>query len=101
MTKQATHARSLLQLAGVVAAVAVIFVGFRDVDFEEVAALITGLGPAALLILLPYLVSVSCDTAGWKRILRAVGYRLPFRRLLAVRLSTEALLMSAPAGNLL
>jgi hypothetical protein len=81
--------------------VVVISVGFRDVDFEQVAALITGLGPAVLLVLVPYFVSVSCDTAAWQRILRSLDYRLRFRRLLAVRLSTEALLMSAPGGGLL
>jgi hypothetical protein len=101
IARRTQRARLLLQLTGVGAAVIVIWLGFRDVDFAEVAALITALGPAALLVLLPYLGSVSLDTCGWKRILRALGHRLPFPRLLAVRLSTEAVLMSAPGGNLL
>lgn len=56
------------------------------------------LGPAAVLIFLPFPVALAFDTSAWRRLLGAIGQRASFWALFRVRLSTEALSNSAPAG---
>lgn len=76
-----------------------LWVSFRGVDGNRVAALIAGIPPASLvMILMPQLLALSFETWGWKQAFVVLGREVPFVRLLRVRLSTEALAQSLPAG---
>jgi uncharacterized protein (TIRG00374 family) len=57
--------------------------------------------PWILVALFPYLLQLGLDSFAWKELLRSLGRNVAWRRLLAVRLSTEAVLMSLPFGSLL
>jgi hypothetical protein len=57
-------------------------------------------GPWALVALAPFLFSTACDAAGMVVLMRAIGRVVPFGRMLAIRIATEALHLTAPAGFL-
>jgi hypothetical protein len=64
--------------------------------FEILAA--TGL--LLPLALFPYLGQIGFDALSWRTLLAGLDRHVTWRRLLAVRLSTEAVLMSMPAGSI-
>jgi uncharacterized membrane protein YbhN (UPF0104 family) len=68
-------------------------------DGTEVQALLGRVGVAgALLIILPQLVAISLESYAWKLTFHATGARPRWRSLLRVRIATEALAQSLPAG---
>lgn len=87
-------------LAAILAAVVFVRV-LSAADLGRALASITRIGPAVALIALPYLLVIGFDALAWKWLLEIVGRRLRFRRLMAVRLATEAVLLSFPGGALL
>lgn len=70
-------------------------------DIAASANVLAETGPWLVIALLPYLVQLGLDSLAWKELLRALGRTVAWRRLLAVRLSTEAVLMSLPFGSFL
>jgi uncharacterized protein (TIRG00374 family) len=70
------------------------------VDFARVATLLRSRGPVLLLVLLPFLAGMCVDTAAWRLILRRLGRAVRFGPLLRIRIASEALFLSAPAGAL-
>jgi glycosyltransferase 2 family protein len=68
-------------------------------DLPAAWARIRAVGPAAALILLPFPFALASDTAAWKRLLLAIGRRVPFWPLFRVRVAMEAITNSAPAGQ--
>ena len=70
-------------------------------DVQAVVRLLAEVGPLALLAVVPYGVAVTLDTAGWAAILRGLEARVATRRLLGLRLSTEAVHLSFPGGPIL
>ncbi|HTS82304.1 MAG TPA: lysylphosphatidylglycerol synthase domain-containing protein [Myxococcaceae bacterium] len=70
-------------------------------DLRNVAELLAHVGPLAALAVVPYGVAVTLDTAGWAAILRGLEARVTTRRLLGLRLSTEAVHLSFPGGPIL
>jgi uncharacterized membrane protein YbhN (UPF0104 family) len=70
-------------------------------DLSSVAELLARLGPLALLAVVPYAVAVVIDTAAWSAILNCLEARVSTWRLLGIRLSTEAVLLSFPGGALI
>jgi uncharacterized membrane protein YbhN (UPF0104 family) len=70
-------------------------------DLSSVAELLARLGPLALLAVVPYAVAVVIDTAAWSAILKGLEARVSTWRLLGIRLSTEAVLLSFPGGALI
>ncbi len=72
----------------------------RNTDLDRTGALIAATGPLLLVCLLPYLVQIGFDSASWNTLLGALGRRVQWRRLVHIRLATEAVLMSVPAGGL-
>ena len=68
-------------------------------DLRRVGELIATGGFSVFLAFIPSLAAVSVDTAGWNVILAGLGHRLPHLGLLRLRLSTEAVLLSAPFGT--
>lgn len=67
-------------------------------SWSRTGALLGQVGPALLLVPLPFLVGMSLDTLAWRRILRAIGATVPYLRLLRMRLAAESLAITAPAG---
>ncbi|MFT3766738.1 MAG: lysylphosphatidylglycerol synthase domain-containing protein [Minicystis sp.] len=79
----------------------------RNAELERAAALALGIGPKIVLVAVPFLIAMMLQTAGYARILavlgsgRRTGLRArasAYLRLLSVMLSSEAVLMSVPAG---
>src|SRR5215475_9879228 len=68
-------------------------------DARKVADIFAASGATALAALVPYFFAISVDTLGWSALLSSLGHRLGFARLLNIRLSTEAVLLSAPLGT--
>lgn len=95
-------ARSLAKHAptaiGGLVACTLVFGVFHDVDRARVTALIAGTGAPLLFALVPQAVSLLSETLGWQRLVASLGYRLSLLPLLRVRIATEALCQSLPAG---
>jgi glycosyltransferase 2 family protein len=89
---------TFLRAAAIFLAIAILFIGFRDVDIGRAFDLVRGIGAAIAVVALPYLFAIALDTLGWRRILRQLGDQLPFGSLFAIRLATEAVQMSVFAG---
>jgi hypothetical protein len=87
-------------LAAILAALVFVRV-LSTADLGRALGSIALIGPAVALIALPYLLVIGFDALAWKWLLEIVGRKLPFRRLMAVRLATEAVLLSFPGGALL
>jgi glycosyltransferase 2 family protein len=70
----------------------------RDLDVGHLLALLRGLGPLCLLVLLPQALGMAFHTAAWKELLAALQARAPFFALAGVFASSEAVRMAVPAG---
>jgi uncharacterized protein (TIRG00374 family) len=70
-------------------------------DLTSVAELLARMGALALLAVVPYAVAVVIDTASWSAILKGLEAGVSTGRLLGIRLSTEAVLLSFPGGALI
>jgi uncharacterized membrane protein YbhN (UPF0104 family) len=72
---------------------------FRDLDLGRTLALLSVVSiPAFALILAPQLLALSLESTGWSEAFAALGHKVSLRALLRVRLSTEALAQTLPAG---
>ncbi len=71
---------------------------FKDVEFEKVFSLIGKIGMPIILVMLPYLCIGVFDSLAWKITIESVSQKVPYLRLLYIRLCTEAMLMSLPGG---
>jgi len=88
----------MARVSGALLAALILWLAFRDVNVGQVRALLGALGPMALVIPLPQLVSFSCETLGWRWAFRRLGRRVRFLPLLRVRVTTDALTHSLPGG---
>lgn len=70
----------------------------RGADLATLSAQISALGPRVLLVALPYLIVLGWETLGFSGLLAQLGHRLSFARIMGVRLASEAVLLSMPAG---
>ncbi|MCE9576259.1 MAG: lysylphosphatidylglycerol synthase domain-containing protein [Deltaproteobacteria bacterium] len=70
-------------------------------DLRAATDILIAGGPLLALGALPYLAQLGLDALCWRTLLAALGRRVAWRRLLAIRLSTEAVLMSMPGGAFL
>jgi uncharacterized membrane protein YbhN (UPF0104 family) len=61
---------------------------------------LSSVGPGLALALLPYPLTLAFDTLGWRTLLRAAGPRVPFSRLLRIRLGAEAVGLLLPSAGL-
>ncbi len=85
--------------AALVAGCLVLFVRvLAGADLGAAWARIRAMGPAALLVLLPAPFGLLCDAAAWRRLLAALGQRARLRTLFGIRLVTEAVNNTTPAG---
>jgi hypothetical protein len=88
-------------------AVRVLFVGvaalalwntLRHAELGRAAAIAAAVGAPIALALLPYVAIIACHAEAYRRVLGVLGHRVSFPRIYSVVLSTEAVLMSFPAG---
>jgi glycosyltransferase 2 family protein len=70
------------------------------VDLANTLRALSRSGPWALVALAPFLVSTAFDAAGMTLLMRAMARAVPFGRMLAIRIATEALHVTVPAGFL-
>lgn len=98
LVKQRATARRLGSLALLGAAVALLARALSAVDLGRAAALLGRAGPLVALALVPYALCLALDAAATRTILRALGERVGFARLLALRFCTEAVHLSLPGG---
>ncbi|HTJ47575.1 MAG TPA: lysylphosphatidylglycerol synthase domain-containing protein [Kofleriaceae bacterium] len=99
MKKSALRERLIRWIIGISSIVAFGFV-LRTVDLAETFHLLTSRGPILALALVPYFVQIALDSRAWRILLGALGRRVSWFRLICIRLSTEAVLMSVPAGGI-
>jgi hypothetical protein len=92
--------RWLLGLIVMALAVALLVRAFSGIDLHAAAAAILQIGPLAPLVLVPFGVTMTVDATALRWLLAAIGRTPPFRRVLAIRMGTEALHLTAPAGFL-
>jgi glycosyltransferase 2 family protein len=92
----------VIRIAGGAAAVAcagvLLLRVFGGVDAHAVLAALGHAGHLAPLAVLPFMAGMAADAAGMQVLLGALRRRVPLALLLPVRVATEALHMTAPAG---
>jgi glycosyltransferase 2 family protein len=59
---------------------------------------IVAIGPIVLVVLIPFPLSIACDALAWRTLLAALGHRVRWSPLFKVRIATEAVTNSTPAG---
>jgi uncharacterized membrane protein YbhN (UPF0104 family) len=91
-------ARGVLVAVLAAAALALLVRAFAAVDARRAIAALGSTGALAPLALVPFVVAMTLDAAGGGALLRALGRSVPWTRLFAIRVATEALHMTAPAG---
>jgi uncharacterized membrane protein YbhN (UPF0104 family) len=89
--------RWLLWIAGVAAFIVVL----ARSDLRGALPAIAAAGPLLAVGLLPYLLQIALDALAWRTLLGGLGHRVAWRRLIEIRLSTEAVLLSVPGGSLI
>jgi hypothetical protein len=89
-------ARWTCWLAGIVAFVVVL----AQTDVHGAMPIVLAIGPIALLGLVPYLGQIALDALAWRTLLGGLGHEVRWPRLIAIRLATEAVLLSLPGGTL-
>ncbi|MCW5806414.1 MAG: flippase-like domain-containing protein [Deltaproteobacteria bacterium] len=95
----ASPAQRWIGRAMLVAGIVLFIVMLHDSDLPGAGKILAATGPILLLGAFPYLVQIALDSLAWRTLLEALGRRVRWRRLIAIRLSTEAVLMSVPAGT--
>src|SRR5579862_7631442 len=92
--------RRLVMAAVVLGAGLLIAHAFAGVDLASTGRALLRMGAAAPLVLLPFAGGMLFDTVGVCALLRPLGHRVTLRAVLPIRIATEALHLTAPAGFL-
>ena len=98
MSRRRSVGIRFLQIGLVVASGVVLMDMVRRADLRRAGRLVLEVGPWALLLLVPGLLSILLQAIGWRPVLDFLGRRVHIVRLAAIRLAAEAVLMSVPAG---
>ena len=89
----------VLRVALLAASAALLASALRDADLGRAGALVVRMGPWCVLVLLPALLGNGLQTLGWRPVLELLGCRVRAGVLLLVRVASEAVFMTAPAGT--
>jgi hypothetical protein len=89
-------------VAGVIVAGAALLLAraFRSIDVRATLHALARIGALAPLTLLPFIGGMAMDAVGMRGIFGIMGRNVPLTRLLPIRIATEALHVTAPAGFL-
>lgn len=98
MVKTRKYWTIILKAIGVLFGAGLLAYLFTKIDTEKTFDLISNIGIVAILVFFPYLFVSSFDSLGWKITFPNPKRIISFPRLLSIRLTTEAMLMSIPAG---
>lgn len=98
MQKRWPSRANVIRVVGLSLALATLVWTFRGTEPERVAALLTRVGGAGVLILLPQLLSLLVESFGWRLAFEGMGRRFPLMGLFQARLATEALAQTLPLG---
>jgi glycosyltransferase 2 family protein len=82
----------------VLAAGALLLKAFAGIDGAAALRAVAGAGRLAPFALVPFALAMTLDATGIRLLLAALGRKVPVGRLLAIRIATEALHLTAPAG---
>ncbi|MGO9839450.1 MAG: lysylphosphatidylglycerol synthase domain-containing protein [Polyangiaceae bacterium] len=93
-------ARAGFAVLVVAGAAALLVRAFGTIDVRASFAAISHAGRLAPVALAPFLFGMTLDAVGIHMVLRALGHAVPLSRLLPIRIATEALHLTAPAGFL-
>lgn len=89
---------NVIRVVGISLALATLVWTFRGTEPARIAALLSRVGAAGALILLPQLLSLLVESFGWHLAFDAMDRRLPVLGLFRARLATEALAQTLPMG---
>jgi len=92
------RARIALQILGCVVGVAVVGKLVVEADLAATWRAVGSAGPLVLLALVPFALGTTFDAWGMVVLLRALGHRTTLAQMLPVRLASEALHVTLPAG---
>jgi uncharacterized membrane protein YbhN (UPF0104 family) len=89
---------NVIRVVGLSLALATLGWTFKDTEPQRVAALLSRVGGAGVLIVLPQLLSLLVESFGWRLVFEGMGRRFPLIGLFRARLATEALAQTLPMG---
>ncbi len=99
LVKRGSSAVRAVIAAAVVVAAGFLLAGvFTGIDARATARAVCRAGPLAPLALAPYLIAMTLDATGIQVLLRTLGRSVSLAHLVAIRMATEALHLTAPAG---
>jgi hypothetical protein len=96
--KRVPAVRAACAAGVVVLAVLLLRHALAGVDPRATLRAVEAAGPWAPLALLPFVVTTTLDATGMRILLGTLGRSVPLARLLPIRIGTEALHLTAPAG---
>ena len=99
-TKSKTFNR-LIQVLGLSGALLMLWLTFRGLDLTQTWSIIERVGPAAIVVIIPFFVGMVLDSMAWKQMFRHLKRPMPLGQLLGVRLASEGVLLSVSGGPLL
>lgn len=97
-TGAASRRTALLRVLGVLAAAVTLYGTFRDVDARALSAMLDGARALLPLTLLPSLLAVVLECAGWQHAFALLGVRASIPALLSVRVASESVGAVLPLG---
>jgi hypothetical protein len=89
---------NVIRVVGISLALATLAWTFRGTEPRRIAGLLSSVGGAGALILLPQLLSLFVESVGWRLAFETMGRRLPLLGLFRARMATEALAQTLPMG---
>src|SRR5215831_3684206 len=89
----------VLRAAVVVALILLLARLIHPGDLARARVLVGQMRWTLALVLLPTLIAMAIDALGWRTILRTLGQRVRWRRMLELRLSVEAIVLAMPGGS--
>ncbi len=80
------------------ACIALFFAALAQTDLAAGFRRIVAIGPIVIVILVPFPLALASDAIAWRALLRALDHRVRWAPMFKVRLATEAVTNTTPAG---
>lgn len=88
----------IIKIAGFLLGISLLYGLLSNIELDKTFELISSIGAKVFLIFIPFFFVSFFDTLGWKLAFPNKERHIPLLKLLNIRVITEALLMSLPAG---